>query len=131
MKSKKGSIIKENKDGEVDKLRARIRRLETDNKRLTAKNKKLLSEIKTLEVYREVTTGHIGDKLNGIPVEKVVKSVEKKQKAKKESKEKEGKSKEACPVCYGPVKEIKFIAGKVKVCSNSKCKFRETVNEKK
>lgn len=127
MKVKKGTIVKQEKSAEVDRLKARIRKLESDNKELTTKNKKLLSEIKTLEAYRQVTTEHIGNKLNGIPVEKVVKGVEKKQEAKRKAKEKEEKLKGSCPLCHDSIKEILFKAGKIKVCSNSKCKYRETV----
>jgi hypothetical protein len=128
MKSKKGSIVKESKDGEKEKLKSRIRRLESDNKTLVTKYRKLLSEIKTLESYREVTSEHIGNKLDGIPVEKVIRSVEEKQKAKKRAKE-DAKSKEVCPACYGPIKVISFRAGKVKTCSNDKCNYRVTEND--
>lgn len=127
MRVKKGGIVKEAKTGETDKLKSRIRRLEADNKELVVKNRKLLSEIKTLEAYRQVTSEHIGDKLDGIPVEKVIRGIEKKQKA--EKKTKEFKSKETCPLCHDNIKEILFRAGKIKVCSNPKCKYRETVNE--
>lgn len=116
--------MKESKSGEVEKLKARIRRLESDLKDVESRNKKLLSEIKTLEAYRKVTTEHIGNKLDGIPVERVVKQVKNEQRAKKRAKESVVKS--ACPVCFATVKVIGFRAGQIHVCSNPKCKFRET-----
>lgn len=79
---------KEEKDGEVSKLKRRIKRLEKENERLK-------SEIKTLEAYKELTNGYIDGKLDGIPVERVIKSVEKEQKLKKVITD----NKPKCPVC--------------------------------
>lgn len=61
---------KEEKDGQLQKLKSRIRRLEKENERLK-------SEIKTLEAYRSITNKYIDEELNGVPVEKVIKSIEK------------------------------------------------------
>lgn len=69
MKPKK-MPLKEAKDNTVSKLKQRIRRLEKENERLK-------QEIKTLEAYKNITNKYIDDELDGIPVEKVIKSVEK------------------------------------------------------
>ena len=61
---------KEEKDGSVQRLKNRIRRLEKENERLK-------HEIKTLEAYRNITNKYIDEELDGIPVEKIIKSLEK------------------------------------------------------
>jgi predicted nuclease with TOPRIM domain len=62
--------VKEAKDGTITKLKQRIRRLEKENERLR-------QEVKTLEAYKNITNKYIDDELDGIPVEKVIRSVEK------------------------------------------------------
>jgi DNA-directed RNA polymerase subunit M/transcription elongation factor TFIIS len=119
MKQKKGSIVKESKSGEVQKLKRRIRYLEK-------KNERLISEIKTLEAYKELTNEYIGGELDGVPVERVIKGVQKKQKLKK-VKEKEDKE-VPCPKCHNKaVKVLPYRSGNIKVCGNAKCDYRETV----
>lgn len=63
-------LKKEEKDGQIQRLRIRIRRLERENDRLK-------QEVKTLEAYKNITNKYIDEELNGIPVEKVIRSVEK------------------------------------------------------
>lgn len=79
---------KEEKDGEVAKLKRRIKRLEKENERLKSENK-------TLQAAVEITKTYIDGKLDGIPVEKVIESQKKKQKLSKVVKE----NTPTCPKC--------------------------------
>jgi regulator of replication initiation timing len=88
MNTKHKKFPKEEKSGEVSKLKRRIKRLEKENERLRSENK-------TLEAYKDLTNEYIGDNLDGIPVERVIKSVEKEQKLKKVVND----SKPKCPTC--------------------------------
>lgn len=116
---KKKLPIKEAKDGTIQKLKNRIRRLEKENERLR-------HEVNTLESFRELTTKHLDDKLDGIPIERVIKGVQKKHKLKDIS---DNKIKEVCPKCISSeLKEVPYPGGKVRTCSN--CDFRDTVKEK-
>ena len=54
--------------GEVRKLKDKIRRLESDKRRL-------ISELQTLKVAFEKTKLFIDNKLDGVPIEEVIKSV--------------------------------------------------------
>ena len=85
---------KEEKDSRIDRLRNRIRRLEKENERLK-------QEIKTLEAYRNITNKYIDEELDGVPVEKVIKSVEKHHNLKKVTDE----VKPTCPMCYINIRE--------------------------
>jgi hypothetical protein len=64
---------KEEKDGEIARLKKQI-------KRLVKEKEKLKSDIRTLEAAFGITVDHIDGKLDGIPVEKVVRSAKKKSK---------------------------------------------------
>lgn len=64
---------KEEKDGEIARLKKQI-------KRLVKEKEKLKSDIRTLEAAFGITVDHIDNKLDGIPVEKVIKSAKKKSK---------------------------------------------------
>jgi predicted nuclease with TOPRIM domain len=113
MKPKK-SPIREAKDGEVQKLKRRIKRLEKENERLK-------SELRTLESFRSLTSDYIGDKLDGVPVEKVIRGVEKKHKL---SKIKPDTIKEVCQKCLrGELKKVPYRGGVVEVCGE--CQHRE------
>jgi hypothetical protein len=54
--------------GEIRKLKDKIRRLESDKRRL-------ISELQTLKVAFEKTKLFIDNKLDGVPIEEVIKSV--------------------------------------------------------
>ena len=67
---------KEAKDGAVEKLKRRIKRLEKEND-------KLKSEVRTLESYRVLTDTYLEGKLDGVPVERVIQGVKKKESLRK------------------------------------------------
>lgn len=107
--------VKEAKDSEVQKLKNRIKRLEKENARLK-------SEIKTLEGFRDLTSDYIGGKLDNVPVEKVIRGIEKKQKL---SKIQPDVIKEVCQKCLkGELKKVPFRNGVVIICGE--CQHRET-----
>ena len=66
--------------GELRKLKDKIRRLESDKKRL-------ISELQTLKVAFEKTKLFIDNKLDGVPIEEVIKSVKAKKKLSEITKE--------------------------------------------
>lgn len=114
MKSKK-IPNREAKDGLIQKLKRRIVRLEKENERLK-------SELKTLESFRELTSDYIDGKLDNVPVEKVIRGVEKKQKL--SSIKKPDVIKEVCIKCLsGELKRIPYRAGVIIVCGS--CEHRE------
>ena len=107
--------VREAKDGEIQKLKRRIKRLEKENERLR-------SEIKTLEAFRDLTSDYIDGKLEGVPVEKVIRGVEKKQKL--SNIKKPDVIKEICTKCLkGELKKVPYRSGVVIVCGE--CQHRE------
>lgn len=125
MKPKKVPV-KEEKSGETRRLKDRIRRLEEEKSELEKKVKKLLSEIRSLESYKEVTKEYIDNNLDGVPVEEVIKRVNKKKRLRK----KEKKVVEVCPKCFSEnYAVVPTPFGKVKACGN--CKHRETIKNVK
>ena len=71
--TKQRNYPKEEKDGEIARLKKQIKRIKKEKE-------KLKSELRTLEAAFGITVDHIDGKLDGIPVEKVVKSAKKKSK---------------------------------------------------
>jgi predicted nuclease with TOPRIM domain len=108
---------KEAKDGAVEKLKRRIKRLEKEND-------KLKSEVRTLEAYRELTDTYVGGKLDGVPVERVIQGVKKKESLRKIKVNKVIVN-DACPKCLTQLIKVPFINGVVKICNN--CEYRETL----
>ena len=118
MKPKK-LLVKEEKSGELQKLKRRIKKLEKENARLK-------SDIRTLEGFREETSRYIDGKLDGVPVERVIRGIEKKQTL-KQVKEPEV-IKLACPKCISAeLKEVAYPGGKLRLCPN--CKYREAIKK--
>lgn len=110
---------KEAKSGELQKAKQRIRKLEKEVARLK-------SEKKTLESYKDLTNEYIGGKLDGVPVEKVIRGVQKQQRLSKINEEPD--IREACPKCISSeLKIVTYPGGKVKLCR--KCQFREVIKE--
>jgi len=117
MKPKK-MVVKEAKDGQLEKAKRRIKKLEKEVQRLK-------SEVRTLEGFRDVASTYIDGRLDGVPVEKVIRGVQKKMTLKQTSPD---VIKDVCPVCITlELKVMAYPGGKVKVCG--KCKFRETVKD--
>lgn len=114
MKPKK-TPVKAARDGEIQRLKRRIARLEKENQRLK-------SEIKTLEGFRDLTSEYIGGKLDNVPVEKVIKGIESKQKF--DSIRPKDIIKEVCTKCLkGELKRVPYRAGVIVICGN--CEHRE------
>ena len=108
----------EAKDGEIQKLKKRIKRLEKENTRLK-------SEVRTLEGFVKETKDYVDNKLDGVPVDSVIKGVNKKLKLKDiES----NQIREACPMCITlELKSIPYRAGRILICGN--CDYRKLINE--
>lgn len=107
--------MREPKDGQVAKLRRRIARLEKENDRLK-------SELATLEQFRKITSRYIDNKLDGVPVEDVIKGVEKSKKLHKIQEE----SEERCIKCGSDLTRKVFPNIIVKWCNNNLCNHRES-----
>ena len=109
-------LKKEEKDSQIQRLRNRVRRLEKENERLK-------QEIKTLEAYRNITNKYIDNELDGMPVEKIIRSVEKHHNLSKVKDE----IKPACPKCLN--KDITILGrpdGKMHLC---KCGYKKVVKD--
>lgn len=107
-------LKKEEKDGQIQRLRNRVRRLERENERLK-------QEIKTLEAYRNITNKYIDDELDGIPVEKVIKSVEKHHNLAKVKDE----IKPVCPMCLN--KSMTILGRPDGVMHMCKCGYKKVI----
>jgi DNA repair exonuclease SbcCD ATPase subunit len=84
--------------GEVKQLKDKIKRLSSDKRRL-------ISEVTTLTAALDKTREYIDDKLKGVSVEKVIKSVKEERKLKEINKENEELS-EKCRVCNRPLQTL-------------------------
>ena len=113
MKNKR-IYVKEAKDGQINKLRRRIHKLEKENDRLK-------SEISTLEQFRRITSTYIDNKLDGVSVENVIKGVDKKLKMSKIVED------NGCVKCGSEVKTIPYLGGIIRLCSNIHCSYKETI----
>jgi len=115
-------IKKEYKDGELNKLKKRIKRLESDKRRL-------LSELNTYEQAFKNTTKFLKDHTSDFSIEDLIEAA-KNDKTLKETEEKKKKDTQ-CPVCLSEIKEMSYPAGSIILCTNNLCDYRETVNEEK
>lgn len=117
-KRARDNLKKEPKTGEAQKLRQRLRKLEEENERLR-------KEIKTLEGFRKVTTDYIDKELDGIPVEKVIRGLEKQSKLK-------GLKEDLKPACKKCFNEEVTVVGRPdgkRVVMCFKCKTNEVLDE--
>lgn len=113
MKVKKGTIVKEAKDGQVQKLKNRIKNLEK-------KNRILVQKLNTAEKALEESATYLKDHTEDISVEELIKSA-KEQKTLKEIEELR-----ACPNCGSKAYiSIPTLFGELKTCKI--CKHSETV----
>jgi predicted nuclease with TOPRIM domain len=117
MTQKKIPQKKDLKDERLNKLQRRVKRLEKENSLLR-------SEIKTLEAYRLKTNTYIDEELDGVPVEDVIKSVEKKLTLKKVKE----KDKHKCNACGNmSLKIMPILNGELNLCGD--CGFRKVIKD--
>lgn len=109
MKVKRGSIVKEAKSGEIQKLKNKIRRLESDKRKLIAENKDLRER---LEENLEFTKRETED----FSVEDLIKAAKTKKDLPNLKKEQE------CPKCGDRIAIIKTTFGRLLTC---KCGYRK------
>lgn len=120
--NKKVPVKEKYKDGELNKLRNRVKRLELENKELIKKNNKLLSEVSTLETAFEESKKLIKQLDGETTLEEAIKRATKLNKYKKEQKKKKA-AKELCPECGDHnIRLIPSRAGTIIVCA--KCQYR-------
>lgn len=117
-KRARDNLRKEPKAGEVTKLKQRCRKLEEENERLK-------KEIKTLEGFRKVTTDYIDKELDGIPVEKVIRGLEKQSKLKDLKED----LKPYCKKCFNEEVTVVGRPDGKKVVMCFKCKTNEVLDE--
>ena len=98
MGRKHKSFSKEDgKSGEVKELKSKIRRLASDKQ-------KLIAELKTLQEAFDKTRSFIDNKLDGVPVEKVLKALKQENKLKKIDKDAKEVHEDKCKDCQRPYK---------------------------
>ena len=106
-------IKKEYKDGELNKFKRRIKRLESENKRLK-------SELNAYEQAFKKTTKFLKDHTDDISLEELIKAA-KEDKSLRDVEE-ENAAKKACPKCLSELKIIKYPIGTLISCT--KCDYR-------
>jgi len=111
MKSKKGSCVKEPKNGEIAKLKKRIRLLEKQKK-------ELISKLNTAEKVLERNLKFLKGSTEDVSVEDLIEA------AKEDKTLKEVKEDKSCPNCKSTeeYKVMEIRGGKIGICSN--CSFR-------
>ena len=114
-KHQRKMLDKESKDGEVGKLKERIKRLERENSQLR-------SEIKTLEGAFDKTKKFLKGSMDEFSVEEAIEAA-KEEKTLKELK-KEANS-ECCSKCNGKVRIDRLAFGNMVFCLNEECKHTE------
>jgi regulator of replication initiation timing len=107
---------KETKDGGLSKLKQRMRKLELENERLK-------KEIRTLEGYKKATNTFIDNELDGIPVERVIKGIERQSNLKEIVKE----EKHYCKKCFNEEVTVVGRPDGKKVVMCFKCKTNEVI----
>lgn len=113
--------MREAKDGELQKLRKRVKRLEKDKI-------KLLSEVKTLEAYFKKTQMHVEGLTGSEPVEKLIKAA---QSGKRLKNIKEEPTKITCKKCTkGEVNVRTIPLGIMHMCQNKECNHVEVEKNK-
>ena len=113
-KGKHRSYPSENED-KSKQLRRKIKELENENTRLK-------KELQTLNVAFSKVSGYIKGNLDGISLEKVIKS------ARQEKTLVEIKAENMCPLCGAEKKHSKLPFGSMEICVDA-CGWREVINE--
>lgn len=111
MKSKRGSVVKEEKSGEISKLKKRIRKLEKDKR-------ELVSKLNTLEDVLERNMKFLKGSTEDVSVEDLIEA------AKNSKTLKEVKDGKNCPECGGKMAVIETRFGGIETCS---CGYRRKV----
>lgn len=104
---------KDYKDGELNKLRKRVKRLEKENERLK-------SELNSYEQAFKKTTRFLRDNTDEIRLEDLIQAA-KNDKSLKEVKEKEVR--DMCPICFSELKKTVTTVGVISTCT--RCTFRK------
>ena len=105
---------KEYKDGELNKLKRRIKRLEKENTRLK-------SELNSYEQAFKKTTRFLKDHTDDISLEDLVQAAKQNKSLRKIEKE---HVENLCPKCFNKLKELpKSRVGKIIVCTQ--CEYRK------
>lgn len=121
MKLKKGSRVKEEKSGQVQRLRNRVRRLEKENR-------KLKSELNSLEQAFKNTTKFLRDHTQHIDINDLIEAAKHGSSLKDVQEEQEVEL--VCPKCFSQnFAVVSTPFGEVRSCGD--CKHRETIREKK
>ena len=105
--------MKDYKDGELNKLRRRIKRLEEENHRLK-------SELKTFNKAFAKTSKYLKDNTDGFSVEKVIEA------SKKEKTLQETREEDKCPECGEELSYSSLPFGRLILCKA--CNYRKTEN---
>lgn len=106
--------VKEAKSGEIQKLKRRIKKLETENKRLK-------SELGSYEQAFKKTTKFLEDHTDDISLEDLVQAAKQDKSLRKVEKE---HVESLCPKCFNKLKELpKSRVGKIIVCTQ--CEYRK------
>ena len=113
-KSKHRTYNREEKDGELSKLKERIQKLERENRQLK-------SEIKTLESAFDKTKKFLKGSLEDFSVEDAIEAAKKDQTLKQMKTENNNK----CCKCNGEVRIDRLSFGNMVFCLNEDCKFTE------
>lgn len=109
---------KEYKDGELNKLKRRIKRLEKENTRLK-------SELNSYEQAFKKTTRFLKDHTDDISLEDLVQAAKQDKSLRKVEKE---HVESLCPKCFSKLKELpKSRVGKIIVCTQ--CEYRKVEKE--
>lgn len=109
---------KEYKDGELNKLKRRIKRLEKENTRLK-------SELNSYEQAFKKTTRFLKDHTDDISLEDLVQAAKQDKSLRKVEKE---HVESLCPKCFSKLKELpKSRIGKIIVCTQ--CEYRKVEKE--
>lgn len=116
MKTKKPQKIpnSEAKDGNIQKLKARNKKLERENARLK-------SELRAYESAFTNTKKFLKDHTNDISLEDLIQAAKSDKSLRDVEQE---KAKKSCPKCQSTVKELPSPAGKITVCGNPMCDYR-------
>jgi predicted nuclease with TOPRIM domain len=109
---------KEYKDGELNKLKRRVKRLEKENNRLK-------SELNSYEQAFKKTTKFLEDHTDDISLEDLVQASKQDKSLRKVEKE---HVESLCPKCFSKLKELpKSRIGKIIVCTQ--CEYRKVEKE--